>query len=387
MLTALRLGRDEGVRVVGRVPAAGGTAALPVPAGPGELQSHYDLTVSHPLAGTEAFRAFDDWLGDAAAAHGLSCCLLHDAVLAEATGRIEQGRMTVGFHLDYYALWHVPGDPYARLAEAVQDSGGQTVNNVDRARYFTDKALAHRMLVSQGLGVPATVTLDPGTAVDGLPAAAVECLRPGAVYVKPANGFGGKGVVRVERPEPAALAAAVAVCRGHDRRDRLLLQREVRCPRLACEDGVERPAYWRILWCHGEVLPFWWGRSEVEHGRPSYRPLAQSEVQRYGLRPVLEYATDLAEVCGLNWFSTELCLSDGAEPSRHRVTTAGREWPVVAIDYVNDQCDMDVQSRWLGAPPDAVVRHVAERFARLAWERSQILPFRRTRWQPELVAA
>ena len=45
--------------------------------------------------------------------------------------------------------------------------------------------------------------------------------------------------------------------------------------------------------------------------------------------------------------------------------------PVVAIDYINDQCDVDVQSRWPGAPPDDVVRHVADRFAEEAWQRRQ----------------
>jgi hypothetical protein len=41
---------------------------------------------------------------------------------------------------------------------------------------------------------------------------------------------------------------------------------------------------------------------------------------------------------------------------------------VLAIDYVNDQCDVVVQSRWPGGPPDAFVRHVAGRFAERAWQ-------------------
>ena len=50
---------------------------------------------------------------------------------------------------------------------------------------------------------------------------------------------------------------------------------------------------------------------------------------------------------------------------------SGRALPVVAIDYVNDQCDVDVQSRWAGAPPDELVRHVAGRFAEEAWRLRQ----------------
>jgi hypothetical protein len=50
-----------------------------------------------------------------------------------------------------------------------------------------------------------------------------------------------------------------------------------------------------------------------------------------------------------------------------RPTALGKSFPVVAIDYVNDQCDVDVQSRWAGGPPDELVRHVAGRFAEEAW--------------------
>src|SRR5439155_20884393 len=98
---------------------------------------------------------------------------------------------------------------------------------------------------------------------------------PGArVYVKPANGFAGHGIVRVDHPTPEALTAALAAARRHDPRDSYLVQREVLYPALACADGVERPAYWRIIYCLGEVLPFWWqAQDRVGPGRPSYRPL------------------------------------------------------------------------------------------------------------------
>jgi hypothetical protein len=59
----------------------------------------------------------------------------------------------------------------------------------------------------------------------------------------------------------------------------------------------------------------------------------------------------------------------------------------VAIDYINDQCDVDVQSRWPGAPPDAIVRQVAERFADAAWSYRQILRLPRHSWRPQRSAA
>jgi hypothetical protein len=364
-------GDDDAGEESGADPA--GEAMLPVPAGPNDLAGHYDVTISHPLPVPPQFAAFDRWLAGATRRFDLSCALIHEGLLAEAVRRLGDGRLTVGYHLDYFALWHVPDDPWAQLVEAVQDAGGKPVNPPARSRAFTDKAAAHAELARRGLGTPATAVLRPWAPDRPLTAAERGHLRleesGASVFVKPANGFGGHGIIRVDHPTPEALATALAVARHHDPRDSYLVQREVRFPTLACADGVARPAYWRVIYCLGELLPFWWQPQDRSGAvRHSYHPLTKEELRRLGLRPVLDYARDLAAVFGLEWFSTELCLSDGPEPSNYVVMTPdGRCRPVVAIDPLNDQCDVDVQSRWPGAAPDEVVRGLAARFARAAW--------------------
>jgi hypothetical protein len=359
-------------------PACGNTA-LHVPHAPEELAAHYDLTISHPAVEMDAFRAFDHWLAEEASGRGLSCGLLHDRVVHEAVHRLDRGQLTIGFHLDYFSLWHVPDDPYARLACAVQDSGGQPVNPPARARTFTDKAASHGELLRRGLGVPATVIIRPWIPDRLLTSAERTYLRldePAArVFIKPANGCGGRGIVRCDQTDPDSLLAALAAARNHDRSDAFLIQREVRTPRLMCEDGVARLAYWRVLYCLRELFPFWWSHDETVVGRPSYRRLTSAEIKQHHLEPVLAFVFDLADLSGLQWFSTELCLSAGPEKSRHIVWGSGdslgiypslTSWPVLAVDYINDQCDVDVQGRWPGAPPDDVVRRLAQRFAEAA---------------------
>jgi len=348
-----------------------------VPSRPEDLQPHYDVTISQPTPNQVQFQAFIRWLAEEAGRRGLSCALIHDAVAQEAVRRLTAGALTVGYHLDYFALWHVADDRFARLSQAVQDAGGRPVNPPARARFFTDKAAAHAELLRHGFGVPETVVLRPWAADRPLTAAERARLgldEPGArAYVKLANGFSGRGVVRADRTDSEGIAAAVRAARDGDRNDTCLVQRAVRPPRLACEDGVERPAYWRLLYCLGELIPFWWGPADTMPGGLSYRRVTTAEVRRLGLDPVLDYASGLAELCGLDWFSTELCLGDGREASQYVVRKAvpGRALPVLAIDYVNDQCDVDVQSRWAGAPPDDLVRHVAGRFAEEAWRLRQ----------------
>jgi hypothetical protein len=350
-------------------------SGLQVPTSPEHLAAYYDLTISHPQIDMPAFAAFDSWLGEAAAAQGLSFALLHDGVRDEATRRLHAGAMSVGFHLDYYAEWHRPGDGYARLAEAVEDAGGRSVNPVARARAFTDKTVAHGELHRHGLGVPTALIFRDGTPTR--PLTLMECQRlrledPGAgLYLKPANGCGGKGVVRTSADAfPTALAAARAQEPGA-----YLIQREVRPPLLHCDDGIVRPAYWRVVNCLGELTAFWWRPADgLTPGQTSYRLVSQAEFLRYRLQPLLQYAQELGDLTGLEWYSTELCVSDGPPAGRFNlVLPDGSRRSLVAVDYLNDQCAVDVQSRWPGAAPDAVVHRWAERFAEEAW--------RTRRWQ------
>jgi hypothetical protein len=350
--------------------------ALSVPTQAAELARHYDLTLSHPSGTRHAFRAFEGWLAQAAASRGISVAVLQDAVVEETTCRLDRGELTIGLHLDYFALWHVADDPYARLAQAVQDSGGCPINVPARSRLFTDKAAAHAELQRRGCGVPATVILRPWQ--PDRPLIAAEARQLGtddpacSLYLKPANGFGSKGVVRLERPEPAKFPSTLTAARNYDRTDSLLIQREVRYGRLRCDDGVDRPAYWRLWYCLGEIIPFWWSKQELECGRPSYRRATSGEMKLHRLGSLWAFVQQLAELSGLHWFSTEICLSEGRERSRFTVPGAdGQVRPLVAIDYFNDQCDVNVQSRWLGAPPDAVVQHVAERFVETAYRQQQ----------------
>jgi hypothetical protein len=348
-----------------------GDPQMHIPARADDLAAHYDITLSRPRSEGHRFAAFEQWLAAAAAEQGLSCGLLHDGVVAGAVQRLGQGTLRIGFHLDYFTLWHVPDNPYLQLTLGVQDAGGRPVNSPARARAFTDKAAAHAELSHAGLGVPATLMVRPWSGERSLGEWAREVVglnHPGAgLFIKAANGFGGHGVIRVERPDEEGIRSALAAARAHDSTDTYLLQREVRPPALLTEDGP-RPAYWRVLHCFKEWTVCWWHPHDHAVAKPSYRVMTPEEMRRHRLQPVLAYAKELARLTGLDWFSTELCLGDGPEPSRFTVTGSdGRERPVLAIDYVNDQCDVDVQSRWPGAPPDHVIQRIAERFAEEAW--------------------
>jgi hypothetical protein len=345
---------------------------LAIPAGPHELAPHYDLTISHPAVDMVQYAVFGRWLAEAARPLGLSCALIHQGVVAEALRRLATGELTIGFHLDYESYWHRPADPFACLAFAVLDAGGHPVNVPARSKAFTDKASAHHELVRAGLGVPPTVLVRPWTPQRDLTAQERWELRldePGTrLFLKPANGSCGRGVMRVDRPTPERLREALAEVRRFDPDDTYLVQTEVRPPWVTGADGQCRPAYWRVLSCLGEVTAFWWQPHEhLPPGVGSYRAVTPEEVRRHHLEPIYRYADTLGKLTGLEWFSTELALCPLSRPGRFLVHDVdGLDLPLVAIDYLNDQCDVDPQSRWPGGPPDDYVRRLARRFAERA---------------------
>ena len=61
---------------------------------------------------------------------------------------------------------------------------------------------------------------------------------------------------------------------------------------------------------------------------------------------------DIAGICHLNFFSTEIVLD--------------RECQLVAVDYVNDSCDLRLKSCHADGVPDEVVHQIAERIAEFA---------------------
>jgi hypothetical protein len=347
---------------------------LEVPAGPDDLAAHYDLTISHPPIDMPQYSVFERWLADAATACGLSCALIHGGVVAESVRRLAAGELTIGFHLDYESYWHRTDDLFARLAFAILDAGGRPVNLPARSKTFSDKAVAHHELAQHGLGVPPTVIVRPWAHERPLTEQERWHLRldePGTrVYVKPANGSCGRGIVRVDRPTPQSVRAAVAQTRQFDPDDTSLVQTEVRPPWLTCGDGECRPAYWRVLSCLGEVTAFWWQPpAGLRPGQLSYREVTSDEVRRHRLGPIFQYVQALAELTGLEWFSTELTVCPFPVASRFTINDVdGLDLPLVAIDCVNDQCDVEVQSRCPGGVPDGYVRRLAWRFAERAWQ-------------------
>ncbi len=306
--------------------------------------------------------AFSRWVREASALRGLSCEVLHEDVVEAAHAAVCAGRLRVGFLLDLTARWWHFDDPYVQLCYAVKDAGGLVIGDPDTAMMADHKAVTHHRLVRAGIPVPPTLVLRRWMP-DREPTREERKLLGDRVVIKPARGWGCQGVVMDARAELSEIARA----RDYDRTDDYLIQKQVDYVRLVDDLGVERPAWWRVLYVFGEIIPCWWS---PEDGY--YRLVSLREMWTHELLPLARLAGEIARITGMQFFSTEICLAAERAAPDALYQAGGR--PFYVIDYVNDQCDLRVQSVDPAGPPDEVVQHLAERFAELAWRHRQGLP-------------
>lgn len=211
-----------------------------------------------------------------------------------------------------------------------------SINPLDRELRSADKATMHLEFITSGLYTPHTIILPPFDEQNGLPTTDLTPL--GASFViKPAMGGGGQGVILEATTLEQVLAA-----RQQFPQDKYLLQAQVD---PAMIEG--RPAWFRVLFCAGQIYPCWWPpQSRI------YTPVTADEEERLGLAMLRKMTAQIASICRLHLFSTEIAL-----------TADGR---FLSVDYVNDQIDLRLQAKASDGVPDAIIHDIAARLADLA---------------------
>jgi len=205
------------------------------------------------------------------------------------------------------------------------------INVQERARRAWDKATMHLEFIQAGLHVPEAIILPPYNELPELPSLDLSPLGP-TFSIKPACRGGGEGVIA-----EASSWQEVLMARQQYADDGYLLQARVAPVALG-----SRLAWFRVIYCAGQVYPCWWDTQTH-----AYTPLSAAEEAQYELAPLRGIAAHVAGLCGLDLFSTEIAL-----------TADGR---FVLVDYVNDPVDLRLQSKASDGVPDDIVRGIAER--------------------------
>lgn len=326
---------------------------------PGRRTSIVDLAVGQREA---EMNGFFEWLREACEVRGLRFEVLEEGSVDEVRRGIGAGRLAIRTLLDLSAAWWDHDDPYVQLCYAVKDSGGRVIDDPDAAMMADHKAVSHHRLRQAGIPVPPTVLIRRWEPDRGLTRQERRLLGE-RVVIKPARGWGWKGVVLGSKGDLTSIARA----REFDRTDDFLVQRQVSFITLTDDDGIPRPSWWRVFYLFGEIIPCWWN---PENG--DYRLMSLRELWTHELLSLARLTAEIARISRMDFFSTEICLADEESAPGAAWQVGGRQ--LYVIDYVNDQCDIRCRSLNPAGPPDEVVRHLAERFADIAWRQRHGLP-------------
>ncbi|SRR5581483_3886320 len=270
-------------------------------------------------------RDFVCFIEEACSARGLTLLQITPKNILQAITELYSGQTIFRTLLDR-AGDDLRFEPIRRFAK---ENHLHRINPAELSHWAEDKATMHLELIQAGLQTPYTILFAPFIDRPILPA--LDLTPLGEKFVlKPAVGGGGEGVTmnvssldeiqraRLEFPDQKYLAQAHITAR-------ILSGRE---------------AWFRVFYAGGDCWPCWW--------KPSthvYSVLKPDEELQFDLTPLREVTKRIAQVCKLDWFSTEIALTED-----------GR---FVAVDYVNDGIDTRLQSKAVDGVPDEVMKQIA----------------------------
>ncbi|MBN3038536.1 MAG: hypothetical protein JW869_03875 [Candidatus Omnitrophica bacterium] len=266
---------------------------------------------------------------------GLTFLWISDENVKDVIRKVISRELKIKFLLDTSASYNEEKDPYAKVCYAVKDAGGVIINDPDRARLATDKSVMHYELINAGINTPYSVIVrnwEPNT----FKLSDEEKQSLGVPFViKPACGYARQGVIEQAHGSIREIAQA----RNFDPGDNFLLQERIKPIELK-----GKRAWFRVFHVFDTIIPCWWDDRTC-----LYEHITEEEFREHHLSPLAKIVARIADIVPMVWFSTEIAIDKKFGQPRF-----------VAIDYVNDQCDMTCQSKDKTGVPDPIVEFTAK---------------------------
>jgi hypothetical protein len=283
-------------------------------------------------------REFMDCVFDAAYRNNLTVLEIHNENVEEIFGLLKTRKLFFRHILDRASDEDELFQPLARYVLKQFRSGEnktpRPMNPYDLQTNAADKATMHLEFLANNIEVPYTIIVSPYNHKNEIELSLSELAKLGRPFIiKPANTTGGGiGVV-----VGAETLKEVLEARQFHKNDKYLLQETIMPTILA-----GRRAWFRVFYAFGDIIPAWW--DDVTH---VYSPIDEKEELQLNLGKLRTISESIWNVCRLDFFSTELVF-----------THDGR---CVSVDYVNEMCDMRLQSRFSDGVPDTIVRRIVDR--------------------------
>jgi hypothetical protein len=217
------------------------------------------------------------------------------------------------------------------LVEWMESNAKFLINPYRRVLHAIDKATMHMELMSGGLFVPDTIILSPFNQSKSISLEDHELNRIHKPFViKPANTTGGGTGVILN----ASTVEEIRKARQENPNDKYLVQETIKPKLLNGKRG-----WFRVYFAFGEIILCWW--DNVTH---QYTQLLAEEERDFQLSELRNVMMTIQRKCELDFFSSEIALTDSIK--------------YIVVDYVNEVCDMRLQSVHYNGAPDAVVHKI-----------------------------
>jgi hypothetical protein len=269
--------------------------------------------------------------------HDLSVLEIHAKNIEEIFDSVKKGKLQFRYFLDRASDEDDAFQPLARYVLKKYRTGDaqsmRPINPLDLQIHAADKATMHLEFLTHKIEVPYTIIISPFNHKQEVELTISELAKLGRPFIiKPANTTGG-GIGVVMGAE--SLKEIIEARQSH-KNDKYLLQETIK-PILF--EG--RRAWFRVFYAFGNIIPVWW--DDVTH---VYSLLNGDDEQYMNKEQLIKITQRIHTVCQLEFFSTEL------------VYTGDRK--CVAVDYVNEMCDMRLKSQFLDGVPDVVVYRIVQ---------------------------
>lgn len=283
------------------------------------------------------------WLKEECRYRGLKFLWIHEKNAPDVLRELEDRKLRIKYLVDNESNYYNPGDIYLKICYLVKDSGGIVIDDPDTARSAADKSITHFDLEDEGIPVPYTIVIR-NWQPDDFSLTKEQLRKLGVPFIiKPARGFGQKGVVK----EASGDIKQIAEARHFSRGDNFLLQEKI-----IPYEMEGQPAWFRVYYLFGEIIPCFWNPASGHYFHVTLR-----QMYRNILIPLARITSEIARIAKLNFFSTEIAVTQPAKKKRR----------FVVIDYVNDQCELCVRPAKIGGPVPDIIHHIAETFVEMAW--------------------
>ena len=261
---------------------------------------------------------------------GISTFRVTTENISEVTERFTKKEISFNFYLDRASD---VDDDFEELAGMLSRRHCIIFNPYNKISHAIDKANMHLEFITAGLNVPYSIIIPPHSEKEELYISMDDLAILGRPFIiKPCNTTGGGiGVVTGAESLKEIMEERIA-----NHKDKYILQQKI-YPKML--DG--KRAWFRSFWAFGKAIPAWW--DDQIH---IYNEISDDEIKFFGLKKLFSITKTIANLTGLDFFSTEIVLTPQNLP--------------VVIDYVNDQCDMRFNSKHPDGVPDNVVKEIID---------------------------